>query len=144
MLAAMTFILGAAPVPETTAVQASVMGFFGALQAKDRVRFEAVTLPDASFISLRHTPEGWMRTRRDRDALMAQLLGVQGTIVEHFLAPPRILVDGPIATVWGDYGFSIDGKRQHCGIDVFDLVKDGDAWRIANARWTIEPHGCVP
>jgi len=55
---------------------------------------------------------------------------------------PTVLVRGHVALVWTPYEFRLDGRRSHCGIDTFDLVKaDGD-WRVANAMWTVEPDGC--
>jgi hypothetical protein len=55
---------------------------------------------------------------------------------------PTVLVRGAIAVVWAPYEFWIDGKTSHCGIDVFDMVKIGGAWRVSNAMWTVEPGAC--
>jgi hypothetical protein len=52
------------------------------------------------------------------------------------------MIRGPIAVVWGEYEFWIDGKFSHCGVDSADLVKvDGD-WKIANWMWTVERNDC--
>jgi len=48
-----------------------------------------------------------------------------------------------LAVVWTPYEFWLDGKRSHCGIDTFNLVKVDGNWRVANAMWTIEPEGCA-
>lgn len=56
---------------------------------------------------------------------------------------PTVLVRGHIALVWTPYEFWLDGKRSHCGIDAFDLVKVDGRWRVANAMWTVEPDGCA-
>lgn len=55
---------------------------------------------------------------------------------------PVVHVRGGIAVVWTPYEFWIDGKTSHCGIDVFDLMKDNGVWKIANAMWTVEPDAC--
>ena len=127
---------------DAAAVRATVDSWFSALRSKDRAAFESQMLPDATFITLRYSADGWSRVNRTRKALTDMLMANSGTIIERFTAPPTVLVHGPIATVWGAYDFSIDGKRQHCGVDSFDLEKDGDTWKIASARWTVEPKGC--
>ena len=55
---------------------------------------------------------------------------------------PVVHVRGGIAVVWTPYEFWIDGKTSHCGIDVFDMVKEQGVWRIANMMWTVEPSAC--
>ena len=44
--------------------------------------------------------------------------------------------------VWTPYELWADGKTSHCGIDVFDLLKEQGVWKIANAMWTVEPDAC--
>ena len=55
---------------------------------------------------------------------------------------PTVLVRGSIAVVWAPYEFWRDGKTTHCGIDVFDLVKQDGVWRVANIMFTVEPDAC--
>jgi hypothetical protein len=39
-------------------------------------------------------------------------------------------LDGPLASVWVEYSFYLGNKFLHCGIDAFQIARDGDAWRI--------------
>ena len=55
---------------------------------------------------------------------------------------PTVLLRGSIAIVWAPYEFWRDGKTTHCGVDVFDLVKQDGSWRIANIMFTVEPDAC--
>lgn len=55
---------------------------------------------------------------------------------------PTVHVRGRLAIVWTPYEFWRDGKTSHCGIDVFELVKEQDTWKIGNAMWTVEPDAC--
>jgi hypothetical protein len=55
---------------------------------------------------------------------------------------PDVKVRGRIAIVWAPYEFWLDGTSHHCGIDVFEMVKEDDGWRIANLMWTQEPDAC--
>ncbi|MCX2573498.1 nuclear transport factor 2 family protein [Pedobacter sandarakinus] len=42
----------------------------------------------------------------------------------------KILVDGPLASVWTDYKFYVDEKFSHCGVNSFQLVKGEGGWQI--------------
>jgi hypothetical protein len=55
---------------------------------------------------------------------------------------PVVHLRGGIAVVWTPYEFWQNGKTSHCGIDVFEMVKDEGTWRIANMMWTVEPEAC--
>lgn len=132
----------AAPAPDSAGPRAAIEQWFAALRTRDRAAFEALMQPEATFIALRKTATGWTQLRRTRADLIEVLFARQGEIVERFIATPVVLVDGPLATVWGRYDISLAGQRIHCGTDNFTLVQDGGRWVIANASWTIEPEGC--
>jgi hypothetical protein len=47
--------------------------------------------------------------------------------------------------VWLPYDLYLDGKWSHCGVDVFTLVRQEGAWRIATMAWSAEqPPVCEP
>jgi hypothetical protein len=56
---------------------------------------------------------------------------------------PEVRVHGLIATVWAPYDLWVDGKYSHCGVDVFDLIKTDDGWKIAGGAFTMEAQ-CEP
>ena len=62
--------------------------------------------------------------------------------MERWTGEPTILVRGPIAVIWGEYEFWIDGEFSHCGVDSVDLVKVEEEWKIANFMWTVEKENC--
>jgi len=42
----------------------------------------------------------------------------------------KILIDGPLASVWTDYQFYVGEKFSHCGVNSFQLVKGDKGWQI--------------
>jgi steroid delta-isomerase-like uncharacterized protein len=62
--------------------------------------------------------------------------------IERWTEEPTVLIRGPIAVVWGEYEFWIDGEFSHCGVDSADLVKIDGEWKIANFMWTVEKENC--
>jgi hypothetical protein len=61
---------------------------------------------------------------------------------ERWTGEPTILIRSPIAVIWGEYEFLIDGEFSHCGVDSADLVKIDGEWKIANFMWTVEKEDC--
>jgi len=55
---------------------------------------------------------------------------------------PVVHVRGRLALVWTPYEFWRDGKTTHCGVDVFEMVKQGAVWKIGNVMYTVEPDAC--
>ena len=51
---------------------------------------------------------------------------------------PEVRVHGLIATVWAPYDFWTDGKFSHCGVDLFDLIKTAEGWKISGGAFTME------
>lgn len=42
----------------------------------------------------------------------------------------KVLVDGPLASVWTPYSFYHNNKFSHCGVNSFQLFKSPDGWKI--------------
>ena len=111
---------------------------------------DAITNGDAALLAELHVENSFTVVARPNAS------GGDPQVVRRPMAPPRsngrsfrerywdpvVHVRGAIAVVWTPYEFWIDGKTSHCGIDVFDLMKEKGVWKIANAMWTVEPDAC--
>jgi len=54
----------------------------------------------------------------------------------------EIRVDGNLAQVWTKYGFYLDDKFSHCGVDAIHLTKTKDGWKIFHLSDTRQRKGC--
>ncbi|MBO9673609.1 MAG: nuclear transport factor 2 family protein [Sphingobacteriaceae bacterium] len=54
----------------------------------------------------------------------------------------KILIDGPLASVWTDYKFYLGDKFSHCGVNSFQLVKGDKGWQIVYIIDTRRKEGC--
>jgi hypothetical protein len=57
---------------------------------------------------------------------------------------PTVLEHGPIAVLWAEYDFHLNGKLTHCGVDSFNLLKTTEGWKMAAISDTREVSGCAP
>lgn len=56
---------------------------------------------------------------------------------------PVVLMDGPLATIWTPYDFYVGDTFSHCGIDVANLIRTEDGWKIVGLSWTgLQPPAC--
>ena len=131
----------AAPNPEETAILTVVDRFMQAISTNDSAALAEVRIEGGFTIVSRRDPAGSdapLITRR----VFTPSTGSKPTNNRERYWDPVVHVRGGIAVVWTPYEFWINGKTSHCGIDVFDMIKEKGVWRIANAMWTVEPEAC--
>jgi hypothetical protein len=58
------------------------------------------------------------------------------TRIEERIYDPIIHIDGDLAVVWAPFDFLVDGKVDHCGTDLFNLVRVDGKWLIASVADT--------
>lgn len=54
-----------------------------------------------------------------------------------------IRVDGQLANAWMDYSFYLGDELHHCGVNAFQLVKQGEAWKVYQVTDTRRNLGCI-
>lgn len=129
-----------APQPEQTAILAVVDRFMQAVSTKDSAVLTELRLEGGFNVVERPAPSGGtLVTRR----VFTPALGGNESAYRERYWDPVVHVRGSIAVVWTPYEFWIDGKTSHCGVDVFDLMKEQGVWKIANMMWTVEPEACA-
>jgi hypothetical protein len=132
----------AAKTNERTAVLAAVDRFLGAVNADESAALAATQLPEGMTFALIYKPDGTMTPRPRSNAAWVERTGKSTAKLYERYWSPKVMVHRDMAVFWAPYSFDVDGKRSHCGIDVFELIRVGGEWKIANAMWTIEPDGC--
>ena len=61
---------------------------------------------------------------------------------EETITDPAVEIDGDAAMVWAPFVVRIGGKVSNCGVDHFDLVRDGGSWRVMNLTFSSRTTGC--
>ena len=119
---------------------------FAAVRSDIPDDWRAIQLAEGTTLSFRPGPEDRpdeleMRIANNED-FIADLEPDGHEYIERWTGEPTILIRGPIAVVWGEFEFWIDGEFSHCGVDSADLVKIGGEWKVANFMWTVEKDDC--
>lgn len=128
------------------AVLAVMEKAFEAVRTGDPDDWRAIQLAAGTTLSMRPHPDGDPHRQELRlaqnEAFVSELTNDGHVYLERWTSEPTVMLRGPIAVVWGEYDFWIDGEFSHCGVDSADLVKVDNQWKIANFMWTVEKEGC--
>jgi len=119
---------------------------FAAVRSNIADDWRAIQLAEGTTLSFRpgpaERPEELEMRISNNENFIADLKPDGHEYIEQWTSEPTILIRGPIAVIWGEYEFWIDGEFSHCGVDSADLVKISGEWKVANFMWTVEKEDC--
>jgi hypothetical protein len=130
------------PHDDRAAVLAVVRRLFDGMRAGDSGAVRSTFHPQA-LLATTATREGNAVVRIDTvDAFVRAVGSPHSEIWDERIQNPRVELDGPLASVWAEYSFYAGATFHHCGVDAFQIARDGDAWRIVALMDTRRRDGC--
>jgi hypothetical protein len=128
---------------EEAAVLEATDRYFKAISEKDTAAQAAMQTSDGMTYQWRPDSDGGMRITSRPISYWIDPSRDDGRAIRERYWSPSVMIRGGIAVVWAPYELWIDGKTNHCGIDVLDFVKVDGKWLVANMMWTVEPGACT-
>jgi len=117
---------------EEQAVLAPIHAMFDGMSKRDAAAIKAPTLPRGTMVLMRDGKPAQMTF----DAF-ADRVGKPGkNQIEERIHDPLVRIDNDLAVVWAPFDFLVDGKVDHCGTDLFNLVRVDGKWLIASVADT--------
>jgi len=130
--AALTTPLLHAATHEEQAILAPVKAMFDGMAKRDTAAIKEPLLPGGTMVLMRDGKPVQMTLEA-----FADRVGKPGTTqIEERIHDPLIRIDNDLAVVWAPFEFLIDGKVDHCGTDLFNLVRKDGKWLIASVADT--------
>jgi hypothetical protein len=121
-----------AATPEEQAVLAPVQAMFDGMTKRDAAAIKEPWLPGGTLVLMRDGKPAQMTFEA-----FADRVGRPGTThIEERIHDPLIRIDNDLAVVWAPFEFLVDGKVDHCGTDLFNLVRKDGKWWIAGVADT--------
>ena len=121
-----------ASTPEEQAVLAPVTAMFDGMAKRNAAAIKEPLLPGGTMVLMRDGRPTQM-TFED----FADRVGKPGTTkIEERIHDPLIRIDNDLAVVWAPFEFLVDGKVDHCGTDLFNLIRENGKWLIASVADT--------
>ena len=127
---------------EREAVLRTVQVFFDTMTAADVDGARKVLQPQGRFHAMRMNAGKPDVRAFSNEEYFADLQAAKSKMQER-IWNPEVRIHGSIASVVAPYDFWIDGKLSHCGVDMFDLIKTEEGWKIAGGVYTVEQK-CEP
>jgi hypothetical protein len=113
---------------EEKAVVGRLQAFLDGLAKRDKAGMTAVLLPGGSATLMRKGKPVQMAF----DALLERLSAPGTDTREERIYKPLVRIDTDIAIIWARYDFFANGKVDHCGTDIVNLVKVDGQWLISS------------
>jgi Putative lumazine-binding len=121
-----------AATPEEQAVLASVHAMFDGMAKRDAAAIKGQTLPSGTMVLMRDGKPTQMTFEA-----FADRVGKPGTThIEERIHDPLVRIDNDLAMVWAPFEFLVDGNVDHCGTDLFNLIRSEGKWLIAGVTDT--------
>ena len=110
------------------AVLAPITQLFEGMEKRDAATIKKPLLSGGTMVLMRDGKPSQM-TFED----FADRIGKPGTThIEERIYDPLVRIDHDLAVVWAPFEFLVDGKVDHCGTDLFNLVHTDGKWVIAS------------
>jgi hypothetical protein len=117
---------------EQQAVLAPVMELFDGMAKRDAEAIRRPLLTGGTMVLMRDGKPTQMTFEA-----FAQQIGRPGTThIEERIYDPLVRIDHDLAMVWARFEFTVDGKIDHCGTDLFNLIRTDQKWLIASVADT--------
>jgi putative lumazine-binding protein len=117
---------------EQQAVLAPIAKMFDGMAKRDAAAIKKPLLSGGTMVLMRDGKPTQM-TFED----FANRVGKPGnTQIQERIHDPLVRIDHDLAVVWAPFEFLVDGNVDHCGTDLFNLVRTDDKWVIASVADT--------
>ena len=117
-----------AATPDEQAVLAPVNALFDGMAKRDAAAMKKPLMAGGTMVLMRDGKPVQMTFEA-----FAERVGKPGTTkIEERIHDPLVRIDNDLAVVWAPFEFLVDGKVDHCGTDLFNLVRTDGKWLIAS------------
>lgn len=130
---------------EQQLVMKPIQTLLDAVATGDIASIRSVFHPDAVlFTVVKDTKSGEPTLRKETLIEFLAAVGKPHKDVYHELIwGEKVFIDGDFAEVWADYGFYLNTTFNHCGVDAFQLIRNGKGeWLIFGLSDTRRKEGC--
>lgn len=129
---------------DKASVQKTIETFFDGFHKQDSTIIKKAVSHTIVLQTIAKDKEGKEYVRKDRfgDFLKSIVSIPKTTKFKEKIKSYNIQIDGAMAHAWTPYEFWINGEFHHCGVNSFQLFKDGDNWKIIYLIDTRRKEGC--
>ena len=126
-------------------IKATINKVFDGMRKSDSSLVRAALHHSCTLKSIGKNKTGEVRLQEDAILGWLKQIGTkrEGVIFNEKLTSYDIKVDGEMAIAWTPYEFYVNEKFNHCGVDVFTMMKTENGWKIIGIVDTRRKENCV-
>ena len=128
-----------AATPDEQAVLVPINAMFDGMAKRDAVAIKKPLLAGGTMVLMRDGKPVQLTFEAFADAVAKP----GTTQIQERIHDPLVRIDHDLAVVWAPFEFFVDGKVDHCGTDLFNLVRMEGKWVISGIADTGRKD-CVP
>jgi hypothetical protein len=113
--------------PQDSPVLVPIHAMFKGMTDRDPEAIKAAALPGTVLVLMRDGKP----TQMTIEVFAEHVAKPSKTHIEERIHDPLVRVDHDLAMVWAPFEFLVDGKPDHCGTDLFNVVQSNGKWLIA-------------
>lgn len=122
----------------------TVLRVFDAMRLQDSAMARPLFAPNCRLFTPNTNANGQTRLIEEPITSFFKSIGTKRKeIIDERILKYKLDIDGPLASVWADYNLYVDTNFIHCGVDVFQLYKSNEGWKIFELADTRRKTGCT-
>jgi len=126
------------------AVKQTVNTLFGAMRKGDSTLLRSVFSKDMILQSVSNDKTGKaILSTENADEFVKAIGTPHSSVYDERITFGDVKIDGDLASVWAPYKFYFGDKFSHCGVDVFQLMKTANGWKVIYIVDTRRKDNCV-
>ncbi|MDR3695758.1 nuclear transport factor 2 family protein [Mucilaginibacter sp.] len=130
---------------DTLAIKQTVNTLFDAMRKGDSTLLRSVFSKDMILQSVSNDKDGKAILSTENAYGFVKAIGTpHAAVYDERIVFDGIKIDGDLASVWAPYKFYLGDKFSHCGVDVFQLMRTADGWKIIYIVDTRRKDNCIP
>jgi hypothetical protein len=115
----------------TDSVKQTINTLFDAMRKGDSTLLKSTFAKNMILQSISNSKDGKAIISTENIDDFAKAIGTpHNQIYDERIVFDAVKVDGSLASVWAPYKFYLGDKFSHCGVDVFQLMKTADGWKV--------------
>lgn len=125
-------------------IKASINQVFDGMRKNDTTLIRQVLHPSCFLKSIGKNKTGEVKLQEDAIIDWLKSVGTKrdGVVLDERLTAYDIKIDGEMAMAWTPYEFYVNDKFNHCGVDVFTMMKTDKGWKIVGIVDTRRKDNC--
>ncbi len=135
-------LLSATAQQDTEAVKSVINTMFGAMKKADTATLKTVFADSVIFQTVITGKDSNTVQHVSIRRFIASIGRLKPGAADERIQFDMVKTDGALASVWTPYVFYYNGAVSHCGVNSFQLVKIGTAWKIQYIIDTRRKEGC--